>query len=357
MAQVHTAVQSALSDGHVLLEVEMPLASGLGVNSGDSIAISEYNANMQALRKFTRLWEWLGTESSVRVFFPDAAEASIAINGAGLNPVSGQWEQRPTFDDFGGEIDYLLRDDILSQTSRRSYGLAELPEKLTGKREVEETAEIDDRLYVIGYPYDNSDEMVTVMKLWDAHARPTIVFNGNLDSIRTGFFPFGAGRKLKQEFVPSFETAYYIHFFRSATAPGALFRAYPGKWQVLRTMSGGGLECVREYDERPVLREVALEYFSGGLTTAAVAESSAPKRELSDDSTAHYAALGIERTATQEEVQAAYRAKARQLHPDRPDGDAMQFYALSNAYAVLRDPETRALYDEHGERWVEKRDE
>lgn len=49
LAQIHTSVQAALTDGKVLLDVEVPVqffAGVVGVGSGDSIAISEYNANM-----------------------------------------------------------------------------------------------------------------------------------------------------------------------------------------------------------------------------------------------------------------------------------------------------------------------
>jgi len=55
-----------------------------------------------------------------------------------------------------GHVDYLLRDDFISQTSRKAYGVADLPDFLTGKKEVEATAEVADRLYVVGYPYDNT---------------------------------------------------------------------------------------------------------------------------------------------------------------------------------------------------------
>ena len=69
--------------------------------------------------KVCKLFEWLGRAETVRVFFPDAGECTIALNGAGMNPVSGQWEQKATFHDWPGPVDYLLRDDFLSQSSRR----------------------------------------------------------------------------------------------------------------------------------------------------------------------------------------------------------------------------------------------
>lgn len=107
-----------------------------------------------------------------------------------------------------------------------------------------------------------------------------------------------------------------------------------------------------EFEERPELRSVALEYFCGALRTAAVAESSAPREELSDDNQRYYELLGVACDAVPRDVQMAYRLRARELHPDQ-GGDPLRFYELSKAYAVLRDPESRALYDRWGERWVD----
>lgn len=351
LSQVQTAVQAALSDGYCLQEVEMPLTTGVGVGTGDSIAISEYNAQQGLLRRFVELWEWLGTAESVRVFFPDAAETSIALNGADVDPVSGQWKQEATFQDWPGDVDYLMNDGLFSQTSRRSYGLAELPQDLTGKQRVEETMKVDDRLYVIGYPYDNTDELVKVMQLWEKHARPTIIFNGGIDNVRTGFFPFGNGKKLQKEFVPQIETVYYLHIFKGQI-PGALVRAYPGPWRVLRALQDGGFECVQETEDRPTLRDVALKFFSGGLTSSGIAVDTMKREPLTDNNEKYYEVLGVDRKATRQEITTAYRQQAREKHPDT-GGDPMIFYEISKAYAVLRNSENRALYDKYGERWVE----
>lgn len=58
-----------------------------------------------------------------------------------------------------------------------------------------------------------------------------------------------------------------------------------------------------------------------------------------------YTTLGVARDSSTEEVTRAYRRLALQYHPDRnPDG-VEEFKAVSNAYAVLADPERRAVYD------------
>lgn len=62
-----------------------------------------------------------------------------------------------------------------------------------------------------------------------------------------------------------------------------------------------------------------------------------------------YEALGVARDASREEIAAAYRARAKELHPDtRPtDLDAADRFArVGAAYRVLSDPDERARYDE-----------
>lgn len=58
----------------------------------------------------------------------------------------------------------------------------------------------------------------------------------------------------------------------------------------------------------------------------------------------HYDVLGVPVSATQAEVRAAYRAAARDHHPDA-GGDAGRMRALNVAWAVLGDPVRRAAYD------------
>jgi curved DNA-binding protein len=63
-----------------------------------------------------------------------------------------------------------------------------------------------------------------------------------------------------------------------------------------------------------------------------------------------YAILGVKSTATQAEIQAAYKRKARELHPDvnkAPDAQD-RFRELVDAYELLKDEEKRARYDAFG---------
>ena len=113
------------------------------------------------------------------------------------------------------------------------------------------------------------------------------------------------------------------------------------------------MEWVAESGGGPERGDGAMRFFPGGLPARGGAVSPPPPVELTQDNTRYYEALGVDKGCSDRKaLAAAYRDKARELHPDAPNGDAMAFYELSKAYAVLRDDEKRAKYDEFGERWV-----
>ncbi len=59
-----------------------------------------------------------------------------------------------------------------------------------------------------------------------------------------------------------------------------------------------------------------------------------------------YSVLGVGREASDGEIASAYRRAARLSHPDGGEGGSSEsFRAVSDAYAVLRDPVRRAGYD------------
>jgi molecular chaperone DnaJ len=64
-----------------------------------------------------------------------------------------------------------------------------------------------------------------------------------------------------------------------------------------------------------------------------------------------YDALGVSKTASQDEIKKAYRKLARQYHPDTNSGDKEaeeRFKEIQGAYDVLSDPEKRKQYDAFG---------
>jgi curved DNA-binding protein CbpA len=67
---------------------------------------------------------------------------------------------------------------------------------------------------------------------------------------------------------------------------------------------------------------------------------------MSDDPSGHYAALDVHPRAGQAAISAAFRRKARVLHPDVPgSGNADAFMRIRAAYDVVGDARSRAAYD------------
>lgn len=65
----------------------------------------------------------------------------------------------------------------------------------------------------------------------------------------------------------------------------------------------------------------------------------------------YYEVLGLDRSASEEEIKRAFRKLAFQYHPDRnkEDGAEEKFKEINEAYGVLSDPEKRTTYDRFGQ--------
>ena len=61
--------------------------------------------------------------------------------------------------------------------------------------------------------------------------------------------------------------------------------------------------------------------------------------------------LGLQKTASADEIKRAYRQLAKKYHPDMNEGDKeaeQKFKEVNEAYAILSDPDKKAKYDQYG---------
>jgi curved DNA-binding protein len=68
----------------------------------------------------------------------------------------------------------------------------------------------------------------------------------------------------------------------------------------------------------------------------------------------YYSVLGVDKTASAEDIKKNYRRLARKYHPDMNPGDSAaeaKFKEVNEAYEVLGDAEKRRTYDQYGQYW------
>ena len=72
---------------------------------------------------------------------------------------------------------------------------------------------------------------------------------------------------------------------------------------------------------------------------------------MADQKRDYYEVLGVDKSASADELKKAYRKLAKQYHPDLHPNDAeaeAKFKELNEAYSVLSDDAQRSKYDRFG---------
>ncbi|XP_027361054.1 protein LOW PSII ACCUMULATION 3, chloroplastic isoform X2 [Abrus precatorius] len=239
LEQARVAVELAMKDNTQLMEIEFPTA-GLGSVPGDGEGGIEMTESMQLIREFCDRFISSEKASRTRIFFPEASEVDFARQSA--------------FSGSSFKLDYLTKPSFFED-----FGFVE-------KVKMSDRVKTGDELFLVAYPYFNVNEMLVVEELYKEAVlnteRKLIIFNGELDRIRSGYYPpffYPKLAALTKTFLPMMETVYYIHNFKGRNG-GTLFRCYPGPWKVLRRVgSSNKYVCLHQQNSMPSLKEVALE--------------------------------------------------------------------------------------------------
>ncbi|GMP95292.1 hypothetical protein CsSME_00044395 [Camellia sinensis var. sinensis] len=231
------ATELALKVNKKLMEIEFPTA-GLESVPGDGEGGIEMTGSMQLIREFCDLFVSPEKVTRTRIFFPEASEVKFARESI-----------------FGGasfKLDYLTKPSLFED-----FGFV-------SKVKMANRVKAEDELFLVAYPYFNVNEMLVVEELYNeavaTTARKLIIFNGELDRIRSGYYPsffYPKLAALTRTLFPKMETVYYIHNFKGFNG-GTLFRCYPGQWKVLRKIRGKYV-CLHQQEVMPSLKEVALD--------------------------------------------------------------------------------------------------
>ncbi|XP_028754659.1 protein LOW PSII ACCUMULATION 3, chloroplastic [Neltuma alba] len=237
LEQARVAAELAMKNNKQLMEIEFPTA-GLQSVPGDGEGGIEMTESMQLIREFCDRFISPEKASRTRIFFPEASEVKFA--------------RQSVFAGASFKLDYLTKPSFF-----QDFGIFE-------KVKMADRVKPGDEVFLVAYPYFNVNEMLVVEELYKEAvlntARKLIIFNGEIDRIRSGYYPpffYPKLAALNKTLLPVMETVYYIHNFKGRNG-GTLFRCYPGPWKVLRR-KGNKVICVHQQDNMPSLKEVALE--------------------------------------------------------------------------------------------------
>jgi len=237
-------VLAALKDGYKLLEVEFPPLPADKLESASTSAYDVSDANLRLALDFGKRFvdDGYGT---VVLALPDLIEKDRIV-------------------EMCGESDRIANG--MRVGAIKDADNVNLIERLWMKSDpVSAVREEDGMFIVLGA---SAQELPDVEKLVElAGDRPVILFNLKLDVSRGDLgLPAFPSKALHFRFLSRVFPAYYLRtrsYSRNVPRPpylvnfsGALYKAYPGKWQVLLDGAGEGYTRVATLDERPPLGKV-----------------------------------------------------------------------------------------------------
>lgn len=243
ISQAQEATEAALKAGFRVLEVEFPPLPAAQLESSAVGAYDVSDANIRLVIDFAT--KFAGQGKRIAMAFPDLIEKDRAVemNNESEEPLEN------------------VRFSAIKDARKGSF-----IERLWTNPEVEIAVRDDDDMFIVLGA--SCQELPDVERLANAVGeRPVILFNLKLDTARGDLgLPAFPRKDLHFRFLSTVLPVYYLRtrtYSRSITRPpyvvnfsGALYRVYPGPYQVLLDTTAGKYERLSISDERPPLGEV-----------------------------------------------------------------------------------------------------
>ncbi|MBE9180569.1 DUF1995 family protein [Oculatella sp. LEGE 06141] len=175
----------------------------------------------------------------------------------------------PTFEQFGDQFRVFFPDAGAAALARRDWG--DTPFPMRGIGELKAKIQPDEQAFLFVEP--SAVEVPQVEQLCEeAQDRPAVLFNPRLEEVALIGIGY-AGRQLRERFLNTFESCYYIRPLDGAV----LYRCYPSPWQVW-IEKGEAYELIAEEPKKPVGE--ALDQILMRATNSDDMSSKAPRRGL-----------------------------------------------------------------------------
>ncbi len=193
--------------------------------------------------------------TSLEQVIDQAKTATLAALDSGINRIQVEillpdiqiiplaWSYLELFQDLGANLKVFFADAGAAALARRDWQNPVFP--VRGVNELIEPVQASDQAFVCVTP--SPVEVSYIEQMCNAaENRPFILLNPKLQDVAIVGIGY-AGRQLRERFLNTLETAYYIRPLDDTTA---LLRIYPGDWQIWREVEGA-YECLGSSPTKP----------------------------------------------------------------------------------------------------------
>jgi hypothetical protein len=196
-------------------------------------------------------------------------QVEMAIPEIKHQPIAEQFLE--IFQDFQ-QLKVFFPDAGAAALARRDWGNPDFT--IRGLGELTQPVEADDDIYLVVNP--SAIEVAAVESLCnDAGDRPVVLLNPKLEDVAIVGIGY-AGRQLRDRFLSQIQISYYLRPLDQA----ALYRCYPGPWQLWRETAPDTYEWASDFLQRPSGEEIdRILYAEGTISDAANAAIAAASSE------------------------------------------------------------------------------